>query len=184
MGVDQALVIIPTSWGARTVTRFWSLDVSVGLVERAFRQLDACDLHLFERRARRAGWSGEAVADSLKRMLAENAEPVPRVPNWHDPSLRLRTGGKIPERCRVELERDLRGFTVYGTLAWRNAVGLGSGIVYARDLYERNEALFAGYSGWEVWRYAPPEGQPLRPPVLSRVRQGADASSGMGFAKP
>jgi hypothetical protein len=42
--------------------------------------------------------------------------------------------------------------------------------VFARDLNTRNEALLARYPEWEVWRWAPPEGQPDAAPVLSLVR--------------
>jgi len=78
----------------------------------------------------------------------------------------------MPTECRIELERDLRGFALYGSLAWRNAVGLDTGIVFARDLFERNGWLYDRYPDWQVWRYAPPPGQPDAPPVLTRVTVG------------
>jgi len=78
----------------------------------------------------------------------------------------------LAPECRAELERDLDGFTVYGNLAWRNPVMLDRGIIFARDRHERNTELFARYPGWDVWRFAPPPGQPNGLPVLLRVTPG------------
>ncbi len=75
----------------------------------------------------------------------------------------------MPVECEAEMRRDLEGFTLYGSLAWRNAVGLNSGVVFARDLYERNESLLADYRGWPIWRYAPPKGEPSAMPVLAAI---------------
>jgi hypothetical protein len=68
------------------------------------------------------------------------------------------------------MRRDTAGFTLYGYLVWRNPVGLRSGLVFARDLGERNAELLAGYPGWPVWRWAPPPGEPNSRPTLTRLR--------------
>jgi hypothetical protein len=68
------------------------------------------------------------------------------------------------------MNRDLQGFTLFGHLAWRNAVGLETGVVFARDLHDRNGELLARYEGWEVWRYAPLPDDPNSVPVLTRLR--------------
>jgi hypothetical protein len=122
------------------------------------------------------------VVQDLERFL-ERPDSAPRVEGWPDPTLRLHRRDAMPPECQVELRRDLRGFTVYGTLAWRNPLGLDSGIVYARDLHERNELLLSRYRGWELWRYAPPEGAPLAMPVLSRITP-ADAISPVAGSGP
>jgi hypothetical protein len=70
------------------------------------------------------------------------------------------------------MRRDLSGFTLYATLAWRNPVGLASGIVYARDLFEANDELLAQYPGWPVWRYAPRDGDPASLPEMLLVSEG------------
>jgi hypothetical protein len=67
------------------------------------------------------------------------------------------------------LTRDRDGFTVFANLGWRNDVDLDSGIVFARDLFERNDALLTRYRGWDLWRWAPPPGQPDALPVLVRL---------------
>ncbi len=84
----------------------------------------------------------------------------------------------IPEECQIELARDLNGFTLYGNHAWRNSVALDTGIIFARDLYERNDGLLARYPGWEVWRFAPPADDPEAAPVLRRVRPAAERTAG------
>ena len=167
-GVDRALVIVAESWGSRIIASLWGLGAPAGLVERVYRRSDACDLYHFEIRARSDGLSGQALVDGLEQI--ENVPgpaPQPR-PDWPDPSLRLRRG-PVAADCAAQMRRDLDGFTLYGSLAWRNAVGLNEGIVFARDMYESNGALLARYEGWPVWRYAPPAGQPGSAPVLSRV---------------
>jgi hypothetical protein len=170
-GVQRALVLVKQSFSSRVMVRLWALGVNPGLVERVYRRLDTCDL------SELAAW-GEAgaplaaVRDSIVR-LERAAAPVPTVPNWPDPTLRLRPGRRLPERCRQELNRDLRGFTLYPQLAWRNAVGLHHGIVFAQDLFEEDDRLLAEYPGWPVWRYAPPVNHPTALPVLTPDTLGA-----------
>jgi hypothetical protein len=164
-GVGRALVIIPESWSSRIVTNLWGLEARPELVERALRQVDACDLHRLVLLARNTRLPGSEVSGNLAGMLemAGSAQPVA---NWPDPSLRLQPRRNLPSECRVEMQRDLEGFTTFGNLAWRNAVGLDEGIVFARDLYERNDVLFARYPGWQVWRFAPARGDPDGLPVM------------------
>ena len=176
-GVDQALVIVPESWGSRVVARLWGLGAPALLVERAINQVDTCELHELGRRARVAGQQPSAIAQSLAGFLAASASPVAPIRDWPDPSLRLRQWDSIPADCNREMQRDLRGFTIYGHLAWRNAVGLDSGVVFARDLYEDNAELFARFEGWQVWRYAPPVEHPDSAPVLQLIRPGGSDAS-------
>ncbi len=175
-GVSQALVIIPESWGSRIVTGLWRLGAPPGLVEIAYRRLDSCDLYQFGESARRSGLGRRAIIDSLEHLI-ETRQPAPLVPDWPDWTLRLAPRDSIPEDCRLEMERDLGGFTLYGNHAWRNALTLDTGIVFARDLYERNEELFARYPGWEVWRFAP-RGGPDAPPELEQIRPRNRAAIG------
>jgi len=170
-GVDRALVIIPESWGSRMVTALWAMGAPVGLVEQAYRSVDHCDLDGFVRDMRRAALTGEQVTEQLRLMVAGITAATPRVAGAPDPTLRLRPRERLPDRCRIELDRDLRGFALYSTVGWRNEIGLSSGIVFARDLYERNGALLDRYPGWAVWRYAPPEDRPNASPVLTQLRE-------------
>ncbi|UCG86802.1 MAG: hypothetical protein JSW71_23385 [Gemmatimonadota bacterium] len=181
-GVHRALVIVPESWGSRIIANLWGLGAPPGLVERAYRRGDACDLHHLAIRARAGRLSETALVAALERMMdATGPQPQSR-PDWPDPSLRLRRGA-VPADCAAEMQRDLDGFTLYGSLAWRNAVGLKDGIVFARDMHERNGALLAHYEGWPVWRYAPPPGQPQSEPVLRRVDHPLAADLGMKVSR-
>ena len=177
-GVSQALVIMPESWGSRIITNLWGLGVPPGLAEQVYRRVDACELHSFGERARRNGLPLDGVVEELKRLLEANPSPPPVVPGWPYPTLRMAPRASIPEECRIELARDLNGFTLYGNHAWRNSVRLDTGIVFARDLYERNDRLLARYPGWEVWRFAPPADDPEAAPVLRRVRPAAERTAG------
>lgn len=168
-GVRQALVLVPESWGARIITDLWALGAPPGVVERVYRRLDACDLHLFARQARAEALAPAGVIDSLERRYAAAAAAAPLVAGSRDPTLRLWPGRALDPRCAVQLEHDRGGFTLYGSLAWRNPVGLRTGIVFARDRYARNRQLFAEYPGWEVWRFAPPAGEPDARPQLRRL---------------
>ncbi|MBI3982732.1 MAG: glycosyltransferase family 39 protein [Gemmatimonadetes bacterium] len=175
LGVRSALVLIPESLGSRIGVRLWALGIPPGLVERAYRRLDTCDLFLWLRSAETAEWRGDVAAARLQATLDSVTSVPPLEKTWPDPTVRFRRGYTPPEACQVELRRDLAGFTLYGYLVWRNAVGLDRGIVFARDLYELNEPLLARYAGWEVWRYAPPPDRPGELPVLTRLRGASGA---------
>lgn len=168
-GVRRALVLVATSWGDRIVVDLWGLGAKPGLVERAYRRVDACVLDRLRRRAREQGWGPQRVTAELLRAVNAARVPAPFVAGWPDPTLRLVPGRALLPHCEMEMRRDLEGFTLYGNLAWRNAVARDRGLVFARDLYERNAETFAQYAGWELWRYAPPAGEPNAMPVLTRV---------------
>jgi hypothetical protein len=168
-GVAQALVLVPESWSARVIAGLWAQGVSQGLTERAFRRLDTCDLDQMLAEARRHGTRDGALESLIETMIAKTPNPVPPVPGAPDPWVRLRPREGLPEACRRELTRDRDGFTVFANLGWRNDVDLDSGIVFARDLFERNDALLTRYRGWDLWRWAPPPGQPDALPVLVRL---------------
>jgi hypothetical protein len=177
-GVQRALVLVPESWGSRLIANLWSAGAQPGLVERVYRKADACDLANLVARAASQRVAGRALNDTLAQFTAASVQ-APQVRGWADPSLRLRPRADMPPNCRIELARDQAGFTVFGNLAWLNPVGLDHGIVFARDLYERDPELLDQYAGWAVFRYAPPAQQPDALPVLTRLR---DDSGGRGGA--
>jgi hypothetical protein len=85
-----------------------------------------------------------------------------------DQSVRVDTSAPLPHRCQLEVRRDEAGFTVYGTLIWRNDPWLTEGTVYARDYGpERNRRLRALYPGRLSYRYAPVSREPGAEPQLS-----------------
>ncbi len=163
-GVSRALVLVPESWSSRVATKLWALGARPGIVERAFARVDGCEL---DRLTRRRPAEPAEVTQALERLIRNSDPPAPRVPDWPDPALRLDPAKTQDAGCRLEMRRDLKGFTLYGHLAWRNPIGLDDGIVFARDRYDENDKLFDRYAGWPVWRYAPPPEQPGAPPVLA-----------------
>jgi hypothetical protein len=169
-------VLVAESWGSRVGVRLWGLGVPPGLVERAYRRLDTCDLHLFVVEGETAGWAGAEATARLEAILDTARTAPPRLTTWPDPTVRFREEYTPPPVCQVELNRDLAGFSLYGQLVWRNPVSLDRGVVFARDLYERNRALLERYPGWEIWRFAPPAERPGDRPVLTRIRAAAPAS--------
>lgn len=169
--IRQALVIVPESWGTRVIVALWGLGVPPGLAERAYRRLDTCDLDRFVAAARAANLGAGDIRRRLEILIASQQTDIPAVREWPDPSIRLDRSRAPAAGCQEELRRDLAGFTLYGQLSWRNPVGLDSGVVFARDLYEQNGDLLARYPGWSVWRYAPPATRPRDPPVLTLQRE-------------
>lgn len=166
-GVSQALVLIPESFGSRIITGFWALGVPPGLVEQVYRQLDTCRLYSILYGAWAADLSGPEVTSILEGLKAQQSVPVPLVRDSPDPTLRIDPGRDLEERCLRELRRDYSGFTLFGSVGWRNPLGLDRGLVFARDLFELNERLFRQYPGWELWRYTPP--RPRSRPELTRL---------------
>ena len=171
--VRQALVIVPERWGSRLLVNLWELGVGPGLAERAYRRLDSCDLQQFIDAARAAHLTPEEATRQVEALMRANPVAVPQVGGGPDETLRLRGNGELHPACQRQLRHDQPGFTLFGYLVWRNPIGLNSGIVFARDLYERNDALFARYPGWAVWRYAPPAGDPNATPELTLIRPSA-----------
>ena len=169
-GVDQALVIVPERWGSRLVVSLWELGVPPGLAERAYNWLDACDLQHFADAARAARLTPDETLRRLAALIRATPVAVARAPGSPDETLHLRADRELDAACQREVRHDEAGFTLFGYLAWRNPIGLHSGIVFARDLYERNDELFARYPGWAIWRWAPPPGEPNVRPALTRLR--------------
>ena len=169
-GVTQALVLVRTSWGSRVVSGLWELGVPPGLVERAYRRIDTCALDTFWRAARARSLSADRATAELQLILENRgAVEAPRLEGWPDPTVRATPGNVITEACRREMQRDQRGFTLYEPLAWRNAVELDDGIVFARDLVGGNGPLLERFRGWPLWRYAPAQNDPKGLPVLTQA---------------
>jgi hypothetical protein len=168
-GVRQALVIVPERWGTRLLVSLWEIGVRPGLAERAYRWLDSCELYQFMAAARAARLDPAETNRRLEALMRATPGPAPQLGTAADETLHLRGDRPLDPACRRELERDAAGFTLFGYLVWHNPIGLASGIVFARDLYDRNDELFARYPGWPVWRWAPPAGEPDARPTLTRV---------------
>ena len=173
LGVTQAVVLVPVSWGSRTIAKLWGLGVIPGLVERAYRWLDACTLHEFAEDDARLLQSPTEISRDLEALMGEYPVAAVAVPGFPDPTLKIHEGQFFSPSCEVQLQRDFEGFTLYPNLAWRNDVELNDGIVFARDRFEENDELLQKYPGWAIWRYAPPTDAPNALPVLQLMEAGS-----------
>lgn len=172
-GIGDALVFVKVGWGSRLIPRLWAWGIPASETERTYRAVDGCRLQSVLDWADSLVAAGadsaptrEALASQLRTWRDMNLPVVRDV--LPDNSVRVDTSAALPERCYREVRQDEAGFTVYGTLIWRNDPWLTNGIVYARDLGpERNRRLQARYPGRRSYRYAPLSAERGAQPVLS-----------------
>jgi hypothetical protein len=87
-----------------------------------------------------------------------------------DPSVRVDTTEALTRRCYQEVQEDRSGFTLYGTLIWRNDPWLDRGVIYARSLGNaKNRKLMEKYPGYEYYLYMPLSPERDAPTVLLRL---------------
>ncbi len=172
-GIGDALVFVKVGWGSRLIPRLWAWGIPASETERTYRAVDGCRLQLALDRADSLlvvgvdSTTARTALTSQLRAWRDAGLPVVRdvLP---DQSVRVDTSAALPERCYREVRRDEAGFTVYGTLIWRNDPWLTRGTLYARDFGpERNGVLQAQYSGRRSYLYAPLSREPGAQPVLS-----------------
>jgi len=172
-GIAEPLVFVKVGWGSRLIPRLWAWGVPASETERTYRSVDGCRLQAALDRADSlvaAGADSTAARRALTSQLRSWREmdlPVVRdvLP---DNSVRVDTSAPLPERCRREVRKDEAGFTVYGTLIWRNDPWLTEGTVYARDFGpQRNRRLQALYPRRRSYLYAPVSREPGARPQLS-----------------
>lgn len=176
-GLSEALVLVKVSWGSRLISRLWSWGIPASETERTYRVVDGCRL---QDALGQADSMAAAGVDSLAtsrwlrtRLSAWRAMDLPVARDLlEDRSVRVDTTQPVLDQCYQEIVRDRTGFTVYGTLAWRNDPWLQRGVIYARSLGPlRDQRLMSRYPQHEYYLYAPlsPEGQ--APPVLRRLER-------------
>lgn len=185
-GVDEALVLVKVGWGSRLIGRLWGWGVPASEVESSYRRVDGCRLQLLLDEARARSSEGEetaAVRHWLRGQLADLRAarlPVTRglLP---DASVRVDTRRPLAEPCRVEVARDRAGFTVYGSLVWRNDPWLRGGLVYARSLGpEHDPRIRRDYADRPHFLYAPVSPEPHSPlelfPLTYPASEAGDTS--------
>ena len=164
-------------WGSRLIPRLWAWGISASETERTYRAVDGCRLQLALDSADSllvAGSDSTAARTALTSQLRawrDAGLPVVRdvLP---DQSVRVDTSAALPERCYREVRQDEAGFTVYGTLIWRNDPWLTRGTLYARDFGpDRNGMLQARYPGRRSYLYAPLSREPGAQPMLSPLTE-------------
>jgi len=182
LGMSEALVFVKVGWGNRLVARMWGWGVSASEAERTYRVVDGCRLQRALDEADSLVAAGRD-SDEAQRLLRT------RLRTWRDmqlpviqgvlpdPTVRVDTASAFADRCYQEVLWDGTGFTLYGTLIWRNDPWLRGGIVYARDFGPvRNRQLMARYADREYYVYAPLSAAAGAPPVLRRIQYGAMGS--------
>lgn len=178
LGVSEAVVLVKVGWGNRLMARLWGWGVSASEAERTYRVVDGCRLQ---------GALDEA--DSLAAASRDSAEVrhalITQLRAWRDahlpviqgvlpdPTVRVDTTRKLTSRCNEEVQWDKTGFTLYGTLVWRNDPWLRDGIIYARDLGPSlNGRLLLRYPEHDYYLYAPLSAVEGALPVLQGIQMG------------
>ncbi len=153
-GLDRALIFVPVSWGSRLIAGLRGLGAPAGLVERAYRSTDHCELDGLVRRAREEGWSVDRLREGLET-LAREAGDVVRTDRLNgDGTLRLaRDRPSLPRRCREELAHDRSGWTSYVPHLPENDPWLEAPFVIARDLRGRNQELRRAFPDRPAYLY-------------------------------
>jgi hypothetical protein len=174
-GLEEALVFVKTSWGNRLVGRLWGWDVPASEAEQTFRVVDGCRLQGALDRADSLAYSGrdsiELRAQLRDRLAQWRGQNLPVVKGLlPDPSVRVDTTEALTRRCYQEVQEDRSGFTLYGTLIWRNDPWLDRGVIYARSLGNaKNRKLMEKYPGYEYYLYMPLSPERDAPTVLLRL---------------
>jgi hypothetical protein len=151
-GIDSALVLVRESWEAQLVVRMWGLGVTNSEAERLYRAVDACALDnaLASLEAMpAAGRPGTVqvleplLRDSLrvvKQELASGAfaHILPRAP--------------YTPRCLERLRQTAGGVM---PLAHLIATDPAPGVIWARDLHERDSLLLASHPRLPVYLLRP-----------------------------
>jgi hypothetical protein len=179
-GIRDALVFVKVGWGSRLIPRLWAWGISASETERTYRAVDGCRLQIALDRADSlvtAGGDSTSARRALTSQLRTWREMDLAVLRdvLPDNSVRVDTSAALPERCHREVRKDAAGFTVYGTLIWRNDPWLTKGTLYVRDFGpERNRRLQRRYPERRSYLYAPLSREPGAQPVLRPL----DRSSG------
>jgi len=182
LGVSEAVVLVKVGWGNRLMACLWGWGVSASEAERTYRVVDGCRLQgaLDEADSlASAGRDSAEVRHALIRRLREWRDmQLPVIQDvLPDPTVRVDTTAAFPQRCYQQVQWDRTGFTLYGTLVWRNDPWLRDGIIYARDLGpRRNGRLMMRYPDRDYYVYAPLSAAAGARPVLRRLGYRATPS--------
>jgi hypothetical protein len=163
-GVKNAIVLVPETWESQFVVRMRAMGMTAQAAERTYHSIDACRLEhtLLGLEGRRA------PADQATRELAALFPDSVRLTRVELKSLvgvRVQQGSGWSRRCLAILAENERG-----------ALGLSPfmhtpvpGVLFARDLHERDTLLFAQYPDREVWVLRPHDGTIAGVPTLHRA---------------
>lgn len=143
--VDQGIVFVPVSWGARIIAQLRGLGLPADLVERSYQRIDHCVLSEITRSARRGELSQTALVHELGARI-DLHEPIVRQPLNNDTSLRLLPGRELLPECVAEIEYDKQHrYTNFLPYFNANSPDLKNDPLFAIDLREDNSRLIAQY---------------------------------------
>jgi len=176
LGVSEAVVFVKVGWGNRLMARLWGWGVSAWEAERTYRVVDGCRLQSVLDEADSLATAGrdstEVRHDLTMRLRVWRDMQLPVIQDvLPDPTVRVDTTSTFTNRCFQEVQWDRTGFTLYGTLVWRNDPWLSHGVIYARDLGPvRNGRLMMRYPDRDYCVYAPLSAAAGAPPALRRMQ--------------
>lgn len=151
-GIDRGLVFVRETWGAQLLSRMWALGMQRTRAERLYFSTDLCILDEAVARLERDGTRGAPAERALLALGRDSARTVAS-PFSADTTQRYLPGTRYTPRC---LER-LRGDSSGTTLLPPRWLARREGIVYVRDLHERN-LLVAEDFGDRPWYLLKPDG--------------------------
>lgn len=163
-GARNAIVLVPETWESQFAVRMRALGITAQAAEKTYRAVDACRLEhaLLDLEARRV--TGAAATAELFALLPDSVN-LDRVELPSQVKIRVHQGSGWSRRCMAILAENGRG-----------ALGLAPfmhtpvpGVLFARDLHERDAALFAEYPGRDVWVLRPSDGTLSGTPTLHRA---------------
>jgi hypothetical protein len=139
-GVGDALVFVRESWGAQLVSRMWALGVPRSETEKLYRGIDACLLERQVTALESSPLRDSAAFRALRPLLRDSLRVRPS-PFSPDTTERFLPGSPYTPVCARRIDEDRAGFTLLPPLL----AAPPNGVIYARDLHERN--------GWLVRRH-------------------------------
>jgi hypothetical protein len=186
-GIRRGLIFVKVAAGGRLIARFRGMGAAAAAVEKAYREVDFCDLLAVERRGRTDRWPAARI-DRALGSLADEGQTIVRLNLNGDPTLRLRRSRlepslHLPPECADELAYDQSGYDVFAPYSLVNHADLSGPFLVAIDQREMNRELEAMYPGRPAYLYY--EGHfetlstgtgsdpPLRPQSPGRDRRGA-----------
>ena len=163
-GVKNAIVLVPETWESQFVVRMRAMGMTAQAAERTYHSIDACRLEhaLLDLERRRV--TPEQATSELAALYPDSVY-LRRVELRSLVGVRVHQGSSWSRRCMAILAENERG-----------ALGLSPfmhtpvpGVLFARDLHERDTLLFAQHPDREIWVLRPQDGTIAGVPTLHRA---------------
>lgn len=168
----KALVFVRESWGSQVLARMWGRQIERPAAEVLYRGVDTCVLDSALAALERDNVSGREAYAALWPLLHDSLRVVPSTlsPDFTE---RMLPGSIYASRCVAHIAADHEGLALYPLLLMERR----DGVLFARDLGERNSLLAKRYPDYATFLLlAPNAGEAqyrLRPLVFT---SGSSAS--------